>query len=837
MEPPTPGVTRTLTVLAVDPQKGTGSEPPVFVPEEVVAGRFRIVRPLGAGGMGQVFEVEDLDLGTVVALKVIGPQIHHREGAAELFRREVQMAQKVTHPNVCRIFDLVKHDPGSHGEEWGKRQGPILALTMELLEGETLASRIEHGGPLPWAEASRLLRQLAAALDAAHGAGVFHCDFKLSNVILTPGRAVVTDFGLARPALVDDSAPESLVRGTPGYLAPEVLEGGPPTAAADLYALGVVARAMLTGQGPGDRGAGEPSPGGPTLPSAVVSILERATHPDPAERFPDGAGLVSALQAVSPASPTGRRLRWAAAAAVAALLVGLGLGTSRDGSSSPEEIPAELHLENARKALRSADYAAGRAAAARAVWAAHLTDQPELETEAQLLVVSAHEAMGETALADEAMSEARVLLEAAGDRCGLARASLILRDTADSQRSPLPLAELPQIFEECGDGANEAVASARLARGLTAASPVEGDRLLRRAQELAQKSEDPQALAKVWNMAGSIFYGLEDLRASDAAFARAAEEARRAEDPYLLAGILSNRSRILGWLGRHEEEEEVLREAGSLARRIGNRYLLARILATAAGHRERKGDLKGAAEDLEEAYRLSLALGDPMLLTIALQQQARFHERQGRFEQALEARQRRLELGERMELPLETARERLAVARVLLKLGRVGEAEDLVREIQTRFPLAEDGDSTAIYSRIQEAQIHLHQGRPGEAARLLEATLPHLVTKEEVGLRRDVARLAVEVDRQLGEPRLEGLWRRLAAAPVEASPSPGELDRALQRRADLGRILWFQGDEEGARQHLEPLLRQAQESGRTALAHQLAAEAEALESWRDYWQW
>ncbi|MBP8846413.1 MAG: serine/threonine protein kinase, partial [Thermoanaerobaculia bacterium] len=162
---------------------------------QLVAGRYRIVNRLGAGAMGEVYEAEDQELGTAVALKLLHRESTMREEVAARFRREVLLARRVTHPNVCRIFDLGVHRDERTGTEH-------LFLSMELVRGETLADRIAARGALDPGEVVPLARQLAAALDAAHAAGVVHRDLKCANVLLEEGpggtRVVVTDFGLAR---------------------------------------------------------------------------------------------------------------------------------------------------------------------------------------------------------------------------------------------------------------------------------------------------------------------------------------------------------------------------------------------------------------------------------------------------------------------------------------------------------------------------------------------------------------------------------------------------------------------------------------------------------------
>ena len=231
----------------------------VFRPGDVVAYRFRIVRYLAKGGMGELYEAEDLELHERVALKTILSSIADDERSILLFKREVHLARQVTHANVCRIFDVFRHRPaGGRGSA-----GEVVFLAMELLHGETLADRLARDGRLSTTDALPLVRQMAAGLAAAHHVGVVHRDFKSHNVMLveplppTPGpRAVITDFGLARRSAHDDQTSMALlsdtseISGTPAYMAPEQVEGGPVTPATDIYALGVLLFEMVTGTWP-----------------------------------------------------------------------------------------------------------------------------------------------------------------------------------------------------------------------------------------------------------------------------------------------------------------------------------------------------------------------------------------------------------------------------------------------------------------------------------------------------------------------------------------------------------------------------------------------------------
>ncbi|HEX8620250.1 MAG TPA: serine/threonine-protein kinase, partial [Thermoanaerobaculia bacterium] len=210
-----------------------------FSPGELVASRYAIARLLGSGGMGEVYEAEDRELHETVALKVIRPSIASNPHILARFKREIQLARRVTHPNVCRIYDLAHHLVRA-GERDAERK--ISFVTMELLNGHTLSAHLREHGRLQPADALPLVRQLAAGLDAAHDAGIVHRDFKSANVMLvaaasgsrgTPQtRAVITDFGLAHETDAAEAGVSRLTDsgtfiGTPDYMAPEQLENGP----------------------------------------------------------------------------------------------------------------------------------------------------------------------------------------------------------------------------------------------------------------------------------------------------------------------------------------------------------------------------------------------------------------------------------------------------------------------------------------------------------------------------------------------------------------------------------------------------------------------------------
>ena len=325
---------------------------PTFSPGQTLAGRFRVLGFIARGGMGEVYEAEDLELGERVALKTVRPEIAGDPSALERFKTEVHLARKVTHPSACRIFDVFHHRPGP--DETGSAD--VTFLTMELLRGETLAERLARTGRMRPGEALPLVEQMTGALEAAHRAGVIHRDFKSANVMLVPQgpdptriRAVVTDFGLARRdpgaggSVVTDTF-TAAVAGTPAYMAPEQIEGGAITAATDIYALGVVMYEMVTGRQPfvGETplaGMVKRLKAAPVPPRVFVtdldplweSVVLRCLEREPKDRFASAVAVVKTLHgekapvAIGPAPARRRRASPVVVAGALAAIVALGL--------------------------------------------------------------------------------------------------------------------------------------------------------------------------------------------------------------------------------------------------------------------------------------------------------------------------------------------------------------------------------------------------------------------------------------------------------------------------------------------------------------------------------
>ncbi len=266
--------------------------PTHYVPStgRLLGDRYQIRELLGRGGMGEVYRAFDLKLRVDVALKTVRPGQAWDERARDLLRQEVRAAREVVSPNVCRIFDLVDQE----GQE---------LLSMEYIDGATLAETLRTRGPLPLSDAREIASQFLAGLEAIHAAGLVHRDFKPENIMVTrAGRVVVMDFGVARAAR---DGPSLTIAGTPAYMAPEQARGGDVERRADVFSAGVVLAEMISVGGSNPMAAREAlwravrrtPPQVPDGPWSVV--LARAVAPAPPDRFASANALARALEEVT----------------------------------------------------------------------------------------------------------------------------------------------------------------------------------------------------------------------------------------------------------------------------------------------------------------------------------------------------------------------------------------------------------------------------------------------------------------------------------------------------------------------------------------------------------
>jgi len=257
--------------------------------------RYRIDRVLGFGGMGVVYRARDLRLDIDIAIKRIRPDRMSPE-RRETLRREIILSRRVTHPNVCRVNDLVE----LNGEDF---------VSMEFLPGRTLKQIEDDEKVLPLGRGLALAKGICGGLAAAHRIGVLHRDLKPENVIVTEdGVPHLMDFGIAVDSALYRAGKEETVPGTPQFLAPELLRGEDPSVSTDVYAMGVLLYEMFTGRVPFDdndtarlvrRVLSEEPPKAATLrpdmPPELLSILDRAVAKDPAARFPDAEAMADAI--------------------------------------------------------------------------------------------------------------------------------------------------------------------------------------------------------------------------------------------------------------------------------------------------------------------------------------------------------------------------------------------------------------------------------------------------------------------------------------------------------------------------------------------------------------
>lgn len=290
-----------------------------FKPGEILSNRYRIVALLGSGGMGEVYRAEDLTLIQPVALKFLPQAAASDERRRQRLHSEVRIARQVSHPNVCRVYDI--------GEVHG-----CPYISMEYVDGEDLNSLLRRIGRLPPDKAVEFARKLGAGLAAAHEKGILHRDLKPANIMIDGrGEVLITDFGLA--GLIGQVNGQEVRNGTPAYMAPEQLAGKEVSVQSDIYSLGLVMYEMFTGQRAFEDGARRQSPSRISsfvkdVQPAVERVIGRCLAANPENRPSSATAVVAALPSGSrPHTPlpgrktpsvilAGREIRWISIRAV-----------------------------------------------------------------------------------------------------------------------------------------------------------------------------------------------------------------------------------------------------------------------------------------------------------------------------------------------------------------------------------------------------------------------------------------------------------------------------------------------------------------------------------------
>lgn len=639
------------------PPAAHSAQTPVFAPGQVIAGRYRILRYLSRGGMGEVYEAEHQLLPDHVALKTLLPAIAANSDMIARFKQEIQLARRIAHPNVCRVFDLEVHPA----------EPPVYFLTMEFLPGETLSEHLKQHGRMSCGEALPLLRQMTAGLEAAHHAGIIHRDFKPSNVMLVRTgdqvRVVTTDFGLARSFHSEGDTTATMTNGVAGtldYMAPELLAGAPASVRSDVYALGMVAYKMVTGTLPypdespmsaAIRRANKPIPSPrlrvPELDPDWERAILRSLETNPADRFASVSELMKALTGETPAMPPAAvritRRQTGGAAAALAVVTGGGLcwnfWSRYQNHLSPEA--AGLYQQGVDNIQAGAYYAATRA----------------LEQVVQLA---------------PRFTPAHVRLSEAWLELGLVEKAalqfLVVRREKNSSLPSVDRLRVEALDLTLTRELRAAVSKYEEIRKQVSADSGGADIDLGRAQERAQMpdqaiqayrraAEGPAHLPGAWLRLAVLYSKRNTLQESESAFSEADRRYRQASNLEGLTELALQRGVAANRVGHFQDAAALLRRAmeqahdtGNLQQEISARLTLANVayatgdtggaetlaqeaLAAAQSHQmesltvrgllvlgqahQGNSDYSGAAHYFEEALALSRRTGSLQLAALA----------------------------------------------------------------------------------------------------------------------------------------------------------------------------------------------------------------------------
>jgi tetratricopeptide (TPR) repeat protein len=827
--------------LSRDAVPASGGQPAhryALVPGDVLQSRYRITAVIGRGGMGEVYAAWDENLRESIAIKTLRADLARDHGITRRFHKEIHLARKVTHPNVCRIFETGAQEGA------GVTHDPLPFFTMELLRGETLGTRIHREGRLRPGDAFPIAEQMAEGLFAAHQAGVIHADFKSGNVMLVAGphgrRAVITDFGLARvePSnrTIDDTRTmdsEQRLAGTVAYMSPEQIGGGAITAASDIYSLGVVLFEMATGRLPFDarhpvQAALERLKSGhgpavrelaPDLDPRWEHAIQRCLRREPAERFASARDLADQFRQAARPAPRrawGRR-KWLAAAAAGAVSLGAAgsglwiwrhpyrpkpsaLGWYREGLAALHS----MTYETARRAFEQAvaadpEFALAHAGLARAYQELDYTD---LARESMLKALAAAE---ESRLSsDDSLRLHAVQFLVSRD---YPRAAPLLHDLerraagAEQPAAALETGWLAQQQEDTEAAAAAYTRALRLDPAYAAAKLRLGYILGRRRQvaDALRTLEEAEQLYK----ASSSYEGVTQTLYEEA--------------------MLLNRS------SRSAEAMPAIEKALAVARTVDNPYQQIRVqLAQGVAYRN-LGDPARATGLAQQAIDAAIARDMDNLATSGLIDLGNSYMAVGDLARAEPLFRKALALAGKSRVRRSEARARLSLASLCEQERRPAEARQFV---EAALPFAREAGYRREFVQAMTilGGVHAQQAQFEDSIRVLREAL------DAAGQLHDKRTEDMVRERLAESLRDEGLWPEALRVVESLLPSRGAW--ALISRGDLCRRM---GLREEARRALAEAASELEKNpnrqllfelrlGQAALAHQEGRLADAAAS-------
>ncbi len=683
---------RDVSLVNTEGQVSVSRTPPSFAVDEIILGRFKIVRLLGSGGMGDVYEALDLELGRI-ALKTIRFDIADSLETLSRFKKEVQLARKVSGPHVCRVHELFVL-PGAQGDL------PSLFLTMEFLDGVTLEDKIRESGHVPWRDAQAIMTEICAGLQAVHQVGIIHRDLKSRNVMLAKRNgatcAILMDFGLAREfrALSSDTMSyvtrPDVIAGTPAYMAPEQFEGAELGPATDVYALGVVLYELVTGKHPFAastpvgtavlRGR-RPPPASSIqrgVPRYVDEVINKCLEYDSGRRYQSAKEVAEALQArpfsarrliTRPPVVLRAKVILAALSAILLLVAAVSIFWSRSHRYSPPSAEVQHWYEIGTSALREGTYVK----ATRALQVAVDKDK--------------RFALGHARLAD-AWSEL--------DFAGRAREEMLLASEPESARN-LPALDRMYI---------EAVRST-LTHDFTAA--VKQYSAILNALPEAEKAYGYLDLGRALEKAGDLKGALKN-------YESAAQLDRDNPAAFVHLGILESREQD------SSGGEAAFKQAGALYQATSNQEGLAEV-AYQRGYAENvRGDSAQARANLQTSLAMARQIPSVQLEIRALTQISSLEYSAGNADQAIQAANQAIQLARENELEYWSGDGLMRLGNAYLSSRNLDKAE---APLQAALRLAEQEQQPRLEAnaRFSLASVRSQQGKWDESIQLAQSAL------------------------------------------------------------------------------------------------------------------